>query len=516
MAPNTKKRKSLPADWWQVFDLVQPNQQPDLKTYLRSIVEACAVWLRASGASVFMRVGKTSKFQVMAQFGEQSTMPKNASFRSGEGIAGRATDTGTPLLISDPASHPHLRGLHTKKRGDISSSIVIPLLNSNGTCLGVLNISRGSTEAAFTDDDLGYAMVLGSQVALAIRNAQLLSETHRAVSERSALLARLTSVVESVGFGLLVVSETGRMESMNAAARSTFSVQTMPRRWDDWLELVPKSFKKAFQEVYKSGQRGLRKEIRVGIGNEAWKVVSSPFGQGGVTIAIQEVTEIEQAQKEVARVHRLAEIGQMTAAVAHEIRNPLTGILSAAQLGMSDPDSSQTCLDIVREEAHKLNGLCDDFLDFARPLKLNLIEMNLNQVVSRVLDRHRADIDAGKLSLTLNLEKPEPQIAADPDRIEQILHNLIRNAIQATPEGGSICVTTRPDGFSIEDTGCGMEETQMESLFTPFFTTKSQGTGLGLCNARKILDAHGASVSVRSSLGNGTRFDISWAIQKAA
>jgi signal transduction histidine kinase len=261
---------------------------------------------------------------------------------------------------------------------------------------------------------------------------------------------------------------------------------------------------------------GKRKEVRVGTENEAWKVVSSPFGQGGVTIAIQEVTEIERAQREVARVHRLAEIGQMTAAVAHEIRNPLTGILSAAQLGMSDPDSSQTCLDIVREEANKLNGLCDDFLDFARPLKLNLTEMNLNQVVTRVLDRHRADVEAAHLKLICDLDVAEPSLQADPDRFEQILHNLVRNAIQATPAGGEIRIATHAAGLSIEDTGCGMADKQMESLFTPFFTTKSQGTGLGLCNARKILDAHGASVSVRSSLGKGTRFDISWGSLKAA
>jgi two-component system sensor histidine kinase PilS (NtrC family) len=249
--------------------------------------------------------------------------------------------------------------------------------------------------------------------------------------------------------------------------------------------------------------------------DRAWSIIGRPLADG-VLVTFEDQTEYERQRRERERVDRLAEIGQMTAAIAHEIRNPLTGIRSAAQVVRSAPESCRELGAMIEEEATKLNDLCDSFLDFARPLSLVTRELRWSDIVAPVLEQHRAEIEAAGIQVRLKSEPDEPIITGDRVRLEQVFRNLLLNAVQATRPGGLVEVRCEGGKLIVQDNGVGMTEEDRQKLFTPFFTTKPSGTGLGLCNARKVVDAHGGSLSVTSSPDMGSCFVVDLSPRKCA
>ncbi|MCE9557770.1 MAG: GAF domain-containing protein [Armatimonadetes bacterium] len=235
-----------------------------------------------------------------------------------------------------------------------------------------------------------------------------------------------------------------------------------------------------------------------------------------IALAVSNARLLQQHQ-EVERLKRLAEIGQMTASIAHEIRNPLTGIRSAAQMITQNPELADEFSKIIEVEATKLNALCDEFLNFAKPLTLSLRGTLLSDLVLNVCQLHQPDFEAKRITLVTSVAQDEPFVDLDGPRIEQVVRNLLLNALQASSSGGRVTVTVSRNGsISVEDRGAGMDSDTVTKLFSPFFTTKSSGTGLGLCLARKIMDAHGGQIRVTSELGRGSRFDIVFPLEQAA
>ena len=226
---------------------------------------------------------------------------------------------------------------------------------------------------------------------------------------------------------------------------------------------------------------------------------------GQIALAVHNA-KLFASGREYDRLKRLAEVGQMTAAIAHEIRNPLTGILGAAKMIQEAPELTEEMANIIELETMKLNLLCDEFLDFARPIRLEPEDEDLGEVVrttTSLLETAFEEASVGLLVTAVNLRK-----SVDRRRIEQVLRNLVLNALQATPKGGTVWVDVFDWGFSVRDTGAGMSEEQQANLFSPFFTTKSNGTGLGLSIVKKIVQAHGGHISVTSALGSGTTFEV--------
>lgn len=224
-----------------------------------------------------------------------------------------------------------------------------------------------------------------------------------------------------------------------------------------------------------------------------------------------------EQQVEVSRLRRLAEIGQMTASIAHEIRNPLTGIRSAAQMIRQAPELAEEMAAMIEEEAIKLNGLCDEFLAFARPMEIQPAPLSLDVPVRRVVTLIEDQFKTAGVELRLEIDDKVPIITGDEPRIEQVCRNLLLNALQACSHGDVVTVRITKNGkLIVEDTGSGMTEEVKNKLFTPFLTTKTYGTGLGLSMLKKIIDAHQADLHVQSKQGTGTQFEIRFNIASAA
>jgi len=242
-----------------------------------------------------------------------------------------------------------------------------------------------------------------------------------------------------------------------------------------------------------------------------------------LAIAAARVIESSQAYERVKERDRLAALGEMAAGLAHEIRNPLGAIKGAAQL-LGKPSSAEETaefLEIIVEEANRLNNVVTRFLDYARserPGREGAGKVDLNAVVRKTEQLLRQDL-AKNVELRVRIDDQLPQIAGDPESLMQVFLNLGQNALQAMPDGGTLeILTTRRRrsrlGYGqfaevrFRDTGIGIPRDKLKKLFIPFYTTKQKGTGLGLAISHRIVNQHGGTIEVRSTIGQGSTFSV--------
>lgn len=506
-------------DVWELFDVAGAFETGGPEAYLDQVLSRCSAWFKASGASIFILQEVTREYLLAGCRGVHARIPQGATLRAGEGIAGLAIAQGRPMLVLDPTTDPVLSKAKVRRRNELGSAMVIPLLTQQEACIGVLNLSRPASEPPYSERDLAKAESLARQISLAIANGRLFAKANMMVNEARQLHETLGAIIECVGFGLLVVSRFGSVISCNPEAEAIFGGKPDPERyWERFLARAPACFHSPIRQAVNRALDGEKTRLRADDADtgSAWTVVGTPLRSGGAIVAIQDVTEHERAQQEMARIKRLAEIGQMTAGIAHEIRNPLTGIRSAAQMVQQGPEFSEEFGRIIENEAIKLNELCNEFLDFAKPLSLHLESARLGEIVGQVCERHSPDFEAKGVSLLLDIEPGEPTIPLDALRVEQVCRNLLLNALQATEPGKAVFVTVKPGVLAVRDEGAGMTRETMDRLFAPFFTTKARGTGLGLSNVRKIMDGHRGTVEVESEVGRGTLFVLRFPLQEAA
>jgi signal transduction histidine kinase len=456
----------------------------------------CVSWFRASGGSIFLADGG-DVFGLRAKFGEQDRLPDDASVTKGKGIAGIVAMSGVARLIEDPSLYPDMAGVEGNQ--GIASSMVIPLADTKRQVIGVLNISRKAGEPPFSEVDLDQAVALASHVSLAVGNAQLVNRLKGSVEAQALANEQLVAVLDSVGAAVWVVNGLGRVVNENFPAAELAGDGSASELSGALPEII-------FGTL--SQMEPCRRRIYDGGQDRTWLIRGTPLESGGAVIASQEITEHERRQRELSRVRRLAEIGQMTAAIAHEIRNPLTGIRSAAQMIKENPEMGPEFIGLIEEEAMKLNSLCDEFLEFARPMQLSMSHARLVDVVDPVVGLLRASAAESGVEIAVTYDSAEFEIELDSRRIGQVVHNLLRNAIEASPRGSLVRVGVGASWLSVRDDGAGMDEESLEKLFSPFFSTKANGTGLGLCTSRKIVDAHGGEIAVRSAVGGGTTFTV--------
>ena len=484
---------------WDIFDLSLLSDS-DLGSYLDQTLERCAEWFHASGGSIFLYDGDGA-YLLRSRYGTSLATPENAEIVPGEGVGGIVAASGVGRILDD-LDDPDFEGVARNER--IGSSMVLPLVDPRGNSIGVFNLSRRCGEASFTPEDLKEATALAAHVALALANGSMVSALKGQIEHAEDVSRKLKGVLDSVAGAVLVVDEDGEVVNHNERAAKV-SYLTMEEGVD--LSQLQAALMESIWDVLKTGSEANRRAFDP-VSDRTWFVEAVPIETGGAVITVSEITEHEREQREMSRVKRLAEIGQMTAAVAHEIRNPLTGIRSAAQMIREDHSLASEFIGMVEEEAVKLNNLCDEFLSFSRPAKINEVETTLWDVVDSQIKLMEGPYSEKGVELRGLHSDKQPKISVDRDKIGQVVLNLMRNALEASESGQAVTVDVSPTRIVVEDAGCGISEEDQEKLFSPFFTTKSDGTGLGLCNARKIVDAHGGELTMTSEVGRGTRFEI--------
>lgn len=224
-----------------------------------------------------------------------------------------------------------------------------------------------------------------------------------------------------------------------------------------------------------------------------------------------------EAEAGMRRSERLAALGQLTAGLAHELRNPMGTIRASAEMlgeraGGSDPLVKELT-GYISSEVDRANSLITRFLEFARPIRLRRAPLDLNALVDRVIEDFERRNGGLQLSIHRNYDPGIPQFPADAELLERVVTNLIQNALEASPPGSTVTVKTRalPDAveLAVIDRGSGIRPEHREQIFNPFFTTKPAGVGLGLAICAKIVDEHGGSLRVESEPGRGSIFLVS-------
>lgn len=232
----------------------------------------------------------------------------------------------------------------------------------------------------------------------------------------------------------------------------------------------------------------------------------------------QMTRELKLSRDKLVQSEKLAAIGKLSAGIAHEIRNPLTSMKMIIQLlrkKFQQDESAKESLQIILNEIDRLELIISGFLDFARPLELSLKPTNIANVIAEVTSLMQANLKHRKIKLIEKIDENIPEIMLDNNRMKQVLMNIILNSMQAMPEGGTITIQCHYNQYEqriyieISDTGIGMSQNVLDHAFEPFFSAKSNGTGMGLANVKKIIDLHNGDIKIESAEGKGTRVIIS-------
>ncbi len=357
----------------------------------------------------------------------------------------------------------------------------------------------------------GLAGYLAEQLR---RSDERLAESERDLATITALHE---SIVQSVTSGLLTFDSGGRVTFLNRAGEQMLGV---PRR--QLTGQQPEWFRQTFRIDTARGETELVRPdgTRAQLGYSSFPLLGSHGARMGTAVIFQDLTQLRAMEELVVRSERLADLGQLAAGLAHELRNPLASMMGSVELLRDAPLGVQDrrLLDIVLREGGRLATLVTEFLAFARPAPPRREPFDLERLAAEALEAFEHDPAAA--GVELRRELLPAAATGDPDQLKQVLWNLLLNAAQALPPAtapgarrGWVRVTCGPSAkggaeLSVEDDGPGVAPADQARIFTPFFTTKPAGTGLGLATVHRIVDAHGGTLTLDSAPGQGARFSV--------
>lgn len=364
--------------------------------------------------------------------------------------------------------------------------------------------------------------------------ADQLQRADHSLKEKEQGLTRLQAfhenIVHSISSGVFTADEAGRITSFNPAAQEATGYSLDQVRGQLWREVFnwhPGQPSDAEWE----GTANMRCEVECkrADGNRlVLGMTLSPLHEQGRATGLvgvfKDLTQIRDLEEEMRRKEWLASLGEMSAGMAHEIRNPLGALAGAMQMLRKDlhaDETSQRLMDIAVREATRLDTIITEFLQYARPPALNLAEHDLNKLLAETLDlvEHEART---RTNVTIRAAMSQGSLLGqvDQDQMKQVFWNLATNAFDAMPTGGQLTISTgcraidvagrKADVIEIafQDTGEGISKTNLDKIFLPFFTTKKQGSGLGLAAVHRIVDLHGGWIKVESREQAGSRFVV--------
>ena len=413
--------------------------------------------------------------------------------------------------------------------------------------LGAIEVMN-KTYGEFNKEDQALLQALAVSAATAIENSQFyeekiktierLAEAQRQnvqlIQQTEALRAFNEDIIQNMTNGLIAIDEDMHVTAFNPAAASMLGCsagvilnQPIQQAMNGAAELI-----QIFEETLSTGRPQPHREITVNHWDGTMLPISvstallttnqTGHNRAGVVGVLEDLSEIKTLEAERRRLDRLAALGEMSAVVAHEIRNPIAGIGAGIEyltrnIPKDSPDYEGVTM--IQGEIGRVDRILEDILFVARPLRLNPSQENLAELIDSVIRRNQTRLDRNQVTVSTNFDQSLPLLKIDRQRLEQVLTNLIINAAQAMPDGGQLMIQTDvvpPDGeqksnqvvVTVSDSGPGIPIEAQRRIFEPFFTTKTKGTGLGLSVARRIIEAHGGSINVDSHTEKGTSFIV--------
>lgn len=379
----------------------------------------------------------------------------------------------------------------------------------------------------------------GTLVWLTVLDAlvERLLHDQEAMAALSTVKAFYEDVLASLIEGVVVIDPSRRITLVNRAAEEIVGItseEAVGRSLDEVFRdlteiasLVTQTFETG--RSFSNNDAVLRRpggETRM-IGVITSVVAGSGGGVTGVAAVLRDLTSVREMEEQVRRAERLSALGVLAAGIAHEVRNPLAGVRGAAQLLGSEIRGNQALVpytDVIVREVDRLDRIVTGLLPFASPRTFSYGPVNIHSVLDRVLLLEQPRAAAAGVGFQREYDPSLPPVRGNEEQLTQVFLNLVRNGVEAMPAGGRLTVTTRvPDPFMairrggertrmiqvrVADDGVGIPPEAASSLFTPFFTTKDHGTGLGLALSHQIVTEHGGAIRVESEPGRGSTFSV--------
>lgn len=326
-------------------------------------------------------------------------------------------------------------------------------------------------------------------------------------------------LVASLPVGLIAIDENDAIQVINDAAEKITGLSSSTTIGKEYLQCLPVNLHTVLGD--NSDEKGRTVEICLGEYILDVTVVPVAPGEGvlgGKVMLLRDLTVVKRLESELQRSERLAVIGKMAAGVAHELRNPLSSIKGLTLILKSKLTSSNDGIeaaDTLVREVDRLNRSIGELLDYAKPGSLHLEPCQLVTILDKTLSLVEPELAIYGVKLEKNVESGLPDVRIDKDKLSQVLLNILLNALQAMEDAKGPRILTiklyKETDFlllSIADTGCGIAQEHLKKIFDPYFTTKNNGTGLGLALSLKIVEEHGGKLLVTSVPGEKTEFQL--------
>ena len=510
-----------------VYELMQKvRAATTLAEALSSILDIIAslVWSDESSLLTVDENGET--MTVRAARGERADeiIGTETLTLAGESVAARALRARTALISPDMIAPNTL-----PDPAAMQSRLAIPLVVAD-ELIGVL-MMESRTPDLYTEESVMMLHLVASQAAT----------IYREITSLRNLTNYTDNILRSIAAGVITIDKDGFIVTWNKRAEEIVNLRASQfiglhySVFADLLQINLPEREETMKMVEMTAQTGkvfTRNQIcyRSPQGDETYlnlsasQLISEAGDYLGVVVVFEDITNEVQMKEEVERISKLAETGQLAANIAHELRNPLSSIKGAAQLLRKEMPEALMAehgefLDMIVQEVNGLDRIATEFLEFSRVTPPEMRPVSVTALLGRLLQFMSAYLADQEVHVVQNLDADLPELSLDRAQMEQVIKNIVINAVQAMPHGGTLTVTTRchPDQDIVDidftDTGVGISAAKIDKICTPFFTTKTKGTGLGLAIVRKIVETHGGRLVIQSTPGEGSTFTVQLPIQ---
>ncbi len=394
--------------------------------------------------------------------------------------------------------------------------------------LGVIGVARPQGAAPLQSGDVTLIESIALSVAPVVENARLYQELRKSERFRE-------HVLNSMASGLAVVNMKGEILAFNRAAEALLGFSESEVLSQPFGALFGAEGESQLHATLEHGREALREEtlLRARDGSPVPVSLTTSLLRSerrtvyGAIATFMDLTPLKRAEDNARRLDRLAALGRFTSSVAHEIRNPLTGIAAGVQYlarAMEADAPAREHLSFILSEIKRLDRIVQDLFDITHPRGLQTRTAPLDETAARAIQLLRALTEERGVTLKIDIAPRTPAVPHDPDQLEQVIINLIKNAVEASTPGQTVHLSLEPAMaprvarrravgptgvlMRVRDEGSGISIEDLKTIFEPFFTTKPGGTGLGLYICHDIVKRHGGGLTVQSEPGRGTTFTL--------
>jgi len=435
----------------------------------------------------------------------------------------RAIETRRPVVIHDVANEELLDGVrdHIARLG-FESILVLPLLHGN-ELLGMLFLRAARTERRFSAQEITSCQVVANASANALRNAMLYDEARREARVRRETAHQLQNVLDHYPDLIITTDIEGRITEFSRGGEALVGLRREAALGLRLEDVFPEPEARArVGRLLRDGEpmRNFETTARHQDGSlrdvlAAATILRGETGPQGSVVIVQNVSELKAAREHLVQAEKLTALGEVVSGVAHELNNPLAGVLGYAQLLMRGPmePRQQRSVERILDAALRCQKIVQNLLAFSRRSPSEKRWLGLNGLVEKALDLKDYDLRSAAIEVVRDLEPELPKTMLDFNQVQQVLLNLIQNAQYAMHRHrgrGRLTLRTRHRGsvveLRVEDDGPGIAREHLARIFDPFFTTKpvGEGTGLGLSISYGIVRDHGGRIWAESEPGRGT------------